>query len=442
MRQQGAIFTITDDLMHVRQCLRSIDKVRLNGFKWDLRMESNTQYLERNNIIFGEFNHQCAKLVKHGNCNNLNCSESQSLSYGIRKTIASSNRNFGILFKTHVDVVNGIFPSNTGIKCLIFFKSSTINNINREQKQNNQLDTKIKYKFIYDNINWDNNVDIQMKLEVLSYELSRFIITCNKVVIGRTWNGAWYVPKKKILETKQYTISFNGSQEPSEQLITKHELFITYNKEKPLNSFELIRKESEISFIQNQCDISIKAITFSNLFTQNVGQHYAQTLHNFIKKPKEYLQQFGKVEYNKKENRIKYWCGQCPYYYNGASDRETLGECFPLAMKVANGVRLYDGFTLPEPIAQIQSGLLESKIIDDPTESIALNCYYNDTDKYVSSGIGEHNESDRFRDLIHITFTSGDPSANTVLSINQSKLHGTAEVDIPSVHLEIIRFDS
>ena len=428
--------------MHVRQCVQSLCSSALNGFQWKLNKHYLVKCHQQKRIIFGQFNKDCAMLMKNRIGVNVKCSESHALLDIFKKTISSTTVNFGILCETYVDVVNGIFPSNTGIKCLIFSKSSKISNVNREEKQSKLIGRKIKYKFMYDDADWNRNVEMMKKLESLSFELTRFIITTQKTVIGRTWNGAWYVPKKKMIKAKECMISFNGLHEPMKRKITKHEMYVTYNLDKPLESMNNIIKASHIQIVQRQCDIPIGAFTFSNLFSENVGQSLAKSLHSFMTSPKENLETYGKVEYNKNENRIKFWGGKCIYYYNSQNDKQHLGNCFPLAMKVANGVRLNDGYHLPQIIEQIQVGLLEGEIIEHPTDAVAVNLYYNDAQHDVSSGIGNHNEQDRFRDLIHCTFTSGHPSANTVLSINQSKLHGTAEVEIPSVHLEIVRFDS
>ena len=428
--------------MHVRQCVQSLCLSTLNGFQWKLNVNALVKCHQQKRIIFGQFNKHCAILMKNINGVHIKCSESQALSHMFKKTILSTNVNFGILCATYVDVVNGIFPSNIGIKCLMLFKSSKISNVNRDEKRTKLIERKIKYKFMYDDADWNRNVEIKKKLELLSFQLTRLIITTQKIVIGRTWNGAWYVPKKKMIKEKEYMISFNGLHEPTKRKVTNHEMYVTYNLDKPLESMNNIIKTSDIPITQRQCDIPIGAVTFSNLFSENVGESLAKSLHSFMISPKEHLETYGKVEYNKNENRIKFWCGACIYYYNSQCDKKHLGNCFPLAMKVANGVRLNDGYQLPKIIEQIQAGLLESEIIEHPTDAIAVNLYHNDTQHDVSSGLGNHNEVDRFGTLTHCTFTSGHPSANTVLSINQSKLHGTAEVEIPSVHLEIVRFDS
>ena len=419
-----------------------MDLSQLNGFEWKLNLNAAVKCHVQKRLIIGELNKQCAVSMKNRSDDDVKCSSEQALFDLIQQTITSTNNNFGILCKTHVDVINGDFPSDKGLKCIIFFKSSKISNVNRSKKTNETIEKKIKYKLMFDDDDWHRNKEIKMKLQLLSYQLSRLIITKKKIVIGRTWNGAWYVPKKRLLQQKQCIITFNGLQEPTEQLISKHELYVKYITDKPLESMEHIRKASNIQMIEGQCDIPIGAFTFSNLFTNEVGQSLATSLYVFMTSPKEYLEKYGKVEYNKSMNRIKFWCGSCFYYYQSTADKEHLGDCFPLAMEVANGVRLNEGYLLPQPIQQIQAGLLEGGIIEEQTDAVAMNLYYAEEDKAVSSGIGEHNEGDRFSDLIHCTFTSRHPSANTVLSINQPKSHGTAEVEIPSVHLEIVRFDS
>ena len=439
-RQPGAIFTITQNLHHVRQCLRSLSQDKLNQFKWNINMNAIVKCYKRTSFIFGTFNEKCASLIKGNICDEIKFNESQALSSVIEQTIVTSNVNFGVLCNTYIDINKGTFPSNEGIKCMLFFKRSQINNINRNNNTNNIIDKKIKYKFIFDDVDWNLNRIVQMKIQSLSHYLSRLIIINHKIVLGCTWTGAWYVAKKRVKSTKECLISFNGTCPEVKRVITKYEMYITYEYDKPLPTIEEMINVTNPE--QRQHDFLIGASAFSNLFSIERGHDQGLELYSLMTLPKEQLQKYGKVEDSKSKYRRKFWNKPWDYFYGGKADKEYLGDCFSLAMNVANGVRLRSSHVLPEPIIRLQAALIESKIINQPADAVAVNLYYNDTNKDISSGIDSHNEADRFSALTHCTFTSGHSSANTVLSINQSKLHGTAEVNIPSVNLEIVQFDS
>ena len=70
--------------------------------------------------------------------------------------------------------------------------------------------------------------------------------------------------------------------------------------------------------------------------------------------------------------------------------------------------------------------------------------YFNHSKKeqWASSSIAAHYEDDRFENVFHASFTSKHPAFKTFLSINQSNLHGTSEVDVPSEDQDVIDFDS
>ena len=70
-----------------------------------------------------------------------------------------------------------------------------------------------------------------------------------------------------------------------------------------------------------------------------------------------------------------------------------------------------------------------------------MNLYFNNTNRPTSSGLGKHNESDRFSTLTSITFTSS-PDIKTVLSINQGTMHQTSEVELPSFDKQVVTFNS
>ena len=190
------------------------------------------------------------------------------------------------------------------------------------------------------------------------------------------------------------------------------------------------------NFCEYQVDIS--ADSYHNVFEEQFEEDISTEIHEFMMQPADEIRKKGKFEDKRKQknvNRGKYFGPNGNYWYKG--DKDELGEdLYKKVMRVAKGVRLFDE-SIPDCFMKLQQELIKKKVVDGEADCVACNIYTEGP-----SQIENHNEADRYRVVLHITFSSKDPKIITYLSINQFELHGTAEVNLRSQHGEIVKFGS
>ena len=151
--------------------------------------------------------------------------------------------------------------------------------------------------------------------------------------------------------------------------------------------------------------------------------------------PKDELIKYFRFEASPGMNRLKCWWWAYFYYYDCKADRQLLGKFFKQAMKIGGGVRSYKGYELPIIVVQLETLLMQLSILKRKSDAVAINVYKK------TSGIDFHFEGDRYGEVIGCVFCSSD-DIRTFLSINQSGINGTTEVDIESLPFAVWRFNS
>lgn len=451
IHQPVAIFTIKQ-YSHIRQYIKIDNNHCYNKLKWDINLNRLISYVRLNKIIMGELKYKCSNIVNNNfisNVKDLKFSQRNSLSRIIDQL--KSVTNTGVICNILINYETRSFPSTNdqGINCLIFIKSGDI--INKKWGKNGssmKVGKKIKIKLMFNDSVWKKNRDFRILTQILSHRLCKFIAVKKFVHIGDVWNGTWYCPKEELINTKCLAISWNRFAYHL-KYVQKFLLYIDYQlKDKPIKNFEQEMKNANSNIdmkVNDNVDgeniqkIKIGAIVFKNIWSWYTHSYFKNNIRALFDN-QSLLKQLGKLEYNAKMNRFKWWCKACIYLYEG--DRTRLGdECFDRAMKIARGVRTEDNCSLPKVIDELHYGLIESGVINKAPDQTAMNLYINTSNDFVSSGIESHNESDRFSNVVSVTFTS-HCNISTVLSINQPSLHQTSDLEIPSNDGQIIVWDS
>ena len=320
-----------------------------------------------------------------------------------------------------------------------FSKFHGSSNVNREAKRAIVTGQKVRVKLMLQDVMFQcQSQEIKNKIQCLSQNLAHELIVKQKIPIGTTWNGAWYVSRDEFKSNYPSLMTW-GVQAPTPRTIQVYERYVQYDEvNKPLRSLSN-QKAQQVE--EQKEHVYIGCTLLRNVWTQHTANRIGLSLYNFMVGDKSRIRQTGKVEFNENMHRIKYWSWKAFYYFECTEDKTYLGDCFAKAMKVALGVRLQNGYQLIEPLQWLETTGIEAKVMNGPADMVAVNLYHNPTRRSVSSGIVQHNEADRYDDLVVFTFTS-NPQVETVLSINQGELHGTAEVDIPSKDMDVVKFDS
>ena len=417
--QPIAIFTINETGHHIRQ--RSYNA---QSYNWKLDMNKMIKCKTIKKIDSGKLHHQCGDMVLSNHKNGLKLSENQNLDTIISHLSTTDNLEKGIICSFNVDTINCEFPSDCGIKCLAFIRSSEVTIQTEEPLE--IFPQKIKFKLMFcHNILKDNQILLD-KLQSLSFSIVQHVIVKRKIAVGTIYAGTWYISKLKLIEQNPQTS------------ISNYQHFIDYDCiNKPIASLDELQLNNPNEIQQNKTsEVNIGVITSVNVFKDGKGQYFANNIHAFLNQKKSKLKQNGKVEYNPQLNRIKYWTKPCDYYFKCKIDEDYLGDNFKLAMKVAGGVRMRKNVESPSIFKELEEYLIKRGIINKRYDAIAVNLY-----KAPGSSIEQHFEDDRYSDVVIVNFCSSK-KIKTHLSINRKGMHGTTEVDIPCEHENVSKFDS
>ena len=417
--QPIAIFTINATGHHIRQ--RSYNA---KFYKWKLNLKKSIKCKSIKRVESGKLHHQCSDMVLSKHKNGLKFSDDQNLDKIISHLSTTNNLEKGIVCGFNVDVMNCEFPSENGIQCLAFIRASIVTN--RTDEESEIIGQKIKCKLMfYDNMLKDNQIILD-KLQSLSWFIVQEVIVRRKIAVGTVYAGTWYVSRMELIRQNPQT----G--------VSNHQHFIDYDYiNKPIASLDKLQLDNAHGVEQNKSSKVIIGITTSvDVFKDGKGKYFGKAIHAFLTQSESKLKKTGKVEISNRLNRIKYWTKPCDYYFKCKKDKDYLGRNFKLAMEVAGGVRMRKNVESPSIFRELEEYLIKQGIINKRYDAIAANLY-----KAPGSSIEFHCEEDRYSDVVIVNFGSNQ-NIMTYLSINQSGIHGTTEVDIPCKHGDVSKFNS
>lgn len=450
-------YIIDDKHQHIRQRV-----VNAKTFKWKLELERVVNCIEQKKICVAQLNIDTGNMVKSNHQEGIKLDSSDKLLSLIMKTTKAKSTNYNIIVSCRVDLDALTFPSNKGVYCLIVIRASEI--VNRKKDLSVKIGNKIKMKLVFDSQDWYQKQDMPDKIQNLLMALTKQLIVKDKIYIYGNHGGAWYYSKEKLKTTYQveedanvrtinvYTnyVDYQNTQRPiptlqQEQRKQQKKMNVddeNEDEQKEESDEEdidmLIYEESEEKK-QNDTEVyqlDVGADSYRNVWSQQFEEEISKEIYEFMSQSSEELNKHGKFEDKRKSHvhRGKFWAANGKYWYKG--DKMELGELYSKVMKVAKGVRLFDK-SIPGCFEKLKNKLMKTKVMEEKPDCLACNIYTEG-----SSSIENHNEADRYRKVLHITFTSNNPRIITYLSINQCELHGTAEVNLRSEHAEIVKFDS
>ena len=442
--QPIALYTVTQNGIHIRQTVKSAVTTSSNT-KWKLNLDQDDiLFTHLKTVVIGELTTNCTEMVKSNGWRGIKLPSKTSIDSMIIQMSTVKSFSGAIVFSSKINTTTFEFPSATGTDCLGIIRAAQITNSNRRAGTTKVKGQKIKIKLALKHRLWNNRLTSKQRgdIQKLGMDLACHIIKDKHVFIGTAWTGTFYSPVlTKICEQKEEFTWFPQEQKPT---ISKFEMYVKYDdKDKPLESLKQLQIKQKIDDEKEIEKVSIGCVSFENIFySQRVKTYFKKAFYDFMMKSENFKLETGKVETNHNMNRIKYWPWGCFYYFDCQDDHDKLGRNYEKAMEVANGIRIQNGYSWITPLKQLMTGLIQYKVIEEKTDAAAINIYYNNTAKSVSSGICSHYEDDRFKDVVHVTFTSDEPPIHTALSINQREQHGTAEIEIQSKDCEVLRFDS
>ena len=470
-------YTIDDQYQHIRQ--RAVNAKR---YEWTLDLKHCVNSVERKSLCVAILNINTAKMVKTDHKDGIQLDSKRELLSLIENTTNAKNVSYHVIVSCKVDLANLTFPSQKGVNCLIVIRASEI--INRTATSSKKIGNKIKMKLMFDDEDWRKQQDMPDKIQSLLMDLSQELVVRKKIYIYGNHGGAWYYsrlkPKKyysvkdgdeeRTVYIKTNYVEYDHKKRPIPRLRESQILQQTHhmdlesdNKgeekkdgdeemeidnerkdEEENDGYEndvILRFEEDEEMkedMEDSSQVDISADSYHNVFEQQFEDEISNEIHEFMEQSADEIRKTGKFEDKRKKanvNRGKYWAGSGNYWYKG--DKEELGDIlYKRCMKVAKGVRLFNK-SIPDCFMKLQKELIKMKVVEEEADCVACNIYTPGP-----SSIENHNEADRYRVVLHVTFSSKDPKIVTYLSINQFELHGTAEVNLRSEHGEIVKFGS
>ena len=424
--QPVALFTVSQNRIHIRQTVQSA-----SHHSWKLDFKSVVNYHLIKNIKMTKVNNICTNMVLSNHGVGVALNKSDTFQDIITELSTTQNLNKGVICSLKANLKDCKFPADEGMLILAFIRSSAINNRKEKTKT---VGKKIKIKLMMKDTEFQQ-VMTRNKLESLSQDLTQEIVVRQKIVVGTSWGGRFYVAKKQLINTTPKNIRLDSME--AKFNVSEYEYYVDYDeKDKALSSM------SEFYEHQQSSKVKIGLTGFEGIYPENLNESLGASLYALIKEPREKLEGLFKYEFNASMKRIKIWHRSCFYYFECKTDIDNLGgkTNFNRNMKVARGVRKNNGFAIPAPLMKLQSMLTQTEILSKPVDAIAMNLYYAE-DAEGTSGIEFHGEDDRYELVVSCVLTSG-PDVQTYFSINQHGLHGTTEVDVLSVGDTVWRFDS
>ena len=428
--QPFALFSISSEGHHIRQTVQSAQ-----FYQWtlDFGVKVKCHFIKK--VVMGETNSKCSQMVQSGHQNGIKLTSTATLQSIITRLATTTDLNNGIICSLKADTKNNKFPASQGMLMLIFIKAAPITR-RLKGKKPQRIGQKIKIKSMINEREFKDRM-IRDKLQSLGQCMTHEIVVKQKIVVGSSWNGRFYFGKREHVKNTRRIIDWQMEEKTSRE-ISEYEYHVEYDSlDKPVASLEDVqRTQAQRENREISSKVSIGITGFENVYTKKTSEYFGASLYALIKTPTNQLRKLFKVEINNAMKRIKIWHLSCFYYYKCTDDKTYLGDYYSKAMKIGGGVRMHNGYDIPVPIFQLETVLLQAGVLKRRSDAIAMNLY-----EYPSSGIDPHSEDDRYCDVVSCVFTS-DPDIKTYLSINQSGIHGTTEVDIESGHLAVWCFDS
>lgn len=446
LQQPIAIVTINSNGHHIRQIVKSA-----KPYKWTLDLSKQINYWYSENVVMSNITQDSTMMVQSGHREGFDVSNLTDLDQIIAHISKTKCVGDGFICSTHANLSNNIFPSNQGLKTLLFLKSAPI--VRRYQdKPNEVVGQKIKVKVMLDDDEFNDKV-VCDKIQRLGEHLIREISVIRAIAIGVSWfDCRFYMAKKKRVSKNIRCFNWateDNKEENVEREVSVYEYYINYNPtDKPIPAIDQFydrlsenkEEEKEQSNIYS-IELFIGLVEFKYVFTPELHDYFRKKIYEFMNQPKDILRQYFKCDFNEKILRDKFWELGCKYYYSCVSDKNYLGDLFAKNMKVANGVRITDGYEHPLIFQQFHKAICCGGVMDSPIpDSLSINIYRGGK-KGRFNGIGFHWEDDRYKDVYTICYTS-NPNVKGYFSINQAGLKGTTEVDILTKDSKIWKFRS